>query len=378
MDTEELRTLVLTDCGATPLQVEELLLYCRNKFDHSRISPDLKFPIPDEPFVAVWDEYLQDAREIGVFNSLKKRMPQLNFPIKKGISETAAYRGSVSRGVEVNTILEATGLELERPETLKLILHPTAAGRIPILVAGTRSDFVTMVQALVMKNEPEEIPPFTGGYAVAYNNWDRIERYRRQLERDAPGFTQEMWEASFKQMTKNKELYQDRLLLLSDGQYSGIPAEEMGLRQDEWRRLSFIIRREHESAHYFTRRVLGSMLMNCYDELLADYAGIVSASGSYRSDWFLLFMGLNSPRPSSRRIDFYRGSPPLSDGAFEILEKLVILAARNLDSIDSQTRKIPPREYIPRMLISLSRMRLEELASPDAYEIFIDRCGNEI
>ena len=88
MGSEEFRTSVLIHCGATPQQVEEILLYCRNEFDHSRISPDLKFPIPDEPFAAVWDEYLEDAGEIGVFNSLKKRMPQLNFPIKKGISQT--------------------------------------------------------------------------------------------------------------------------------------------------------------------------------------------------------------------------------------------------------------------------------------------------
>jgi len=84
-----------------------------------------------------------------------------------------------------------------------------------------------------------------------------------------------------------KELYQDRFIILSSGPYSGVAAAEMGVPEDEWRRISLTIRLEHECAHYLTRQILGSMRNSLLDELIADFAGIVAATDRYRADWFL-------------------------------------------------------------------------------------------
>ncbi|MDT3702963.1 MAG: hypothetical protein ROZ36_07965 [Thermincola sp.] len=135
-----------------------------------------------------------------------------------------------------------------------------------------------------------------------------------------------------------KELYQDKFIILSDGPYSAVPAESLGLSEEEWRRLSLIIRREHECTHYFTRRLFSAMRNNLLDELIADYMGIVSAVGSFRADWFLRFVGLEH-YPQYRtgaRLENYRGDPPLSDGAFKILWTLVKLAAERLEAYDSR------------------------------------------
>ncbi len=44
--------------------------------------------------------------------------------------------------------------------------------------------------------------------------------------------------------------------------------------------------------HYVTRHALGTMRNSMLDELIADYVGIVSATGAYRGDWFLRFLGV--------------------------------------------------------------------------------------
>ncbi|MFO7803648.1 MAG: response regulator, partial [Desulfovermiculus sp.] len=55
------------------------------------------------------------------------------------------------------------------------------AGSIGVLLAGNRQDFVTLVQALVYKNEPVPVPESLGAFMVSgYKNWERIKNYRRQ------------------------------------------------------------------------------------------------------------------------------------------------------------------------------------------------------
>jgi hypothetical protein len=188
-----------------------------------------------------------------------------------------------------------------------------------------------------------------------FNNWARIRELRRRGE--------EITQAT------PKEHYQDRFILLSDGPYSAVPAAGLGLEEEEWREISLAIRRDHECAHYFTRRLFGSMRNNVLDELIADYAGMVVAVGTFRGDWFLRFLGLEDYpqyRPGGR-LDLYRGDPPLSDGAFRVLHALVWTAAENLERFDAQFQG-RPRTLADRALTlaTLASLRLDEIASPEA------------
>jgi uncharacterized protein DUF7005 len=80
--------------------------------------------------------------------------------------------------------------------------------------------------------------------------------------------------------------------VLGSGPYSGAAAADVGLDEAEWTRSSIAIRLEHECTHHFTRRVLGSMRNRLADELIADYMGIVAATGRFRADWLVRFLGL--------------------------------------------------------------------------------------
>jgi hypothetical protein len=360
------RRLQLETLGASPAEAEELLAYNENVFDLGALTSKVRFPLPDEPFVAFWETVEREARDRGAFPVLRDHLPQLRFPVRAGMSETADYRAATRRGVPAETLPEATGLELEHPEAIEVVIHPSPAGRIPLLIARGRAEFVALIRALTKKNEPEPVPDAQGALMVSgYNNWSRVGELRRRWEALDPAERETAtWGEELQCIQTRRELYQDRFILLSDGPYSAVPAADLGLAEAEWRETSLVIRREHECAHYFTRRLFGSMRNNLLDELIADYAGLVAATGRFRADWFLRFVGLeNFPqyRPGGR-LDLYRGKPPLSDGAFRVLQALVKSAAENLEQFHG------PRETAL-TIAAMASFRLEDLASERAGEL---------
>jgi hypothetical protein len=205
-----------------------------------------------------------------------------------------------------------------------------------------------------------------------YNNWSRIRELRRRWEAlPAPERETATWNEEFQRLQGRRELYQDRFILLSDGPYSAVPAADLGLEEAEWRAISLALRRDHECTHYLTRRLFGSMRNNLLDELIADYTGMVGAAGRFRASWFLRFVGLEDfprYRPGGR-LDLYRGKPPLSDGAFRVLQALVKRAAEGLERFDAG---LPPGPRGPEetalLIAALASLRLEDLAAGDAVE----------
>jgi hypothetical protein len=367
------RGVQLDGLGATPEEMAEIAAYNENPFDLEPLTSEVRFPRPDEPFVPFWESLAAEARARGAFAVLRERLPQLRFPIRPGISETEGYRAATRRGVPPDEIPEATGLEIERPEAIELVIHESPAGRIPLLIARRRAEFVALLRALTRRNEPEPVPDAQGALMVSgYNNWSRIGELRRRWE-SLPVTARETatWNEEFQRLQGRRELYQDRFILLSDGPYSAVPASDLGLDEAAWREISLTLRRDHECTHYLTRRLFGSMRNNLLDELIADYTGMVGATGRFRAAWFLRFVGLEDfprYRPGGR-LDLYRGKPPLSDGAFRVLQALVKQAAEALERFDAG---LPPGPRGPEetalLIAALASLRLEDLAADGAEE----------
>jgi hypothetical protein len=372
MTRQEFRSSVLAAYGANSSEIEELLIYNESVFDRNKLRLPFRFPLEPEPHVKTWEEYAFIAKEIGVFEVLKQRFVQLQFPIREGISQTEVYRSATLKGILPNDQKSvATGLVLQHPEQLQLLVHQSLGGSIPVLIAGNRRDFICLVQALAHRNEPKSIPDSIGACAIAgFNNWDRIRQYRQQWQTEHPMACSDDWQAAFRQLAPHKELYQDRFIILSSGPYSAVSATELGLSESEWLRLSLNIRLEHECAHYFTLRLLGSMRNNLLDELIADYRGIVASIGRYRADWFLRFLGLTGSSlecTEGGRLHSYRGQPPLSDGAFKVLWVLVQAAAENLEQFDTEhVEELSSPDTQALILVALAALTLEELASEKA------------
>jgi hypothetical protein len=366
------------DLSADPAARDALSAYCAARYDPAGLAAGTAFPLPDEAFAAVWESWAEEAAAAGwggAFAVLRDRLPQLRFPVRQGMSQDPGYRAATLRGEDPAGIPEATGLELERPESLELALHASPAGRIALLVVRHRPDFAAVLRALARRNEPVAVPPSQGALMVAgYNNWSRLQALRRAWE-EQPEAERETatWGEEMKRLQARPERYQDRFILLSDGPYSAVPAAELGLGDGEWREASLALRRDHECAHYLTRRVHGAMRNHLLDELVADYAGMKGAFGRYRADWQLRFLGIeDAGYREGGRLDLYRGDPPLGAPAFAGLQDLARAAARHLEAFDaSQSDEGPAGETLrdrALTLLAIASFQIDELARAGAPE----------
>src|SRR5258707_12643955 len=80
------RAKVLESFGASDGEVPEILAYNENRF--APLGSDVpQFPLPDEPFVAAWDQYAREVREARGIAPLAKYLVQLQLPVQHGVSE---------------------------------------------------------------------------------------------------------------------------------------------------------------------------------------------------------------------------------------------------------------------------------------------------
>lgn len=353
--------------GASSEQADELVAYAASPVQTGAL-PQRALPLPDAACVQAWERYAQEAASAGVFETLRRNLVQLRFPIEAGLSGSPAYQAATRRGVLPED--SEARLPLRRPDSLRVFLHPTPAGRIPVLVAEQRDDFEDLVRALTRRNEPEPVPASMGACTIAgYNNWGRVGELRAAWQALSPDGSEDDWNETFRGLIPQKDLYQDRFMLLSTGPYSATPASVPGLDEAVWREASLRLRLEHECTHYFMRQVCGAMRKSLLDELVADYMGLVHALGAFRLDCFLHFMGLEAypPYREGGRLQNYRGQPPLSDGAFALLPAVVAEAAQHLATLDPlRATPAPTPVEKARTIVALTRVGLEGLASSHA------------
>ena len=367
------RAAAYVECGAYAAEIAELLAYDAAPFELSALEQPVVLPLADEAFVATWQGYAEEARGDGAYATLQRHIPRLRFPIEAGISDSSAYRAATLRGASTAGMPEATGLVLREPGGVSLAIHPTPAGRIPVIVVSARADFVALVQALSGKNEPIAVPASMGATLISgFNNWERVAAYRREWERAHPDAEETVWREEFARLVPQRARYQDRFIVLQQGYYSAVMPADIGLDGQQWLECSLIIRREHECTHYFTLRLFGAMHDRLLDELLADYAGIAAANGRFRADWFLRFLGVED-YPAYReggRLQNYRGKPPLSDGAFRVLQQLAQRAAFTVEDFAARhADECTTPSGHARMLLTLAVHSIGVLATSQAQQL---------
>ncbi|MEZ5328908.1 MAG: hypothetical protein R3F19_28000 [Verrucomicrobiales bacterium] len=357
----ERRSAFLRKIGVDEALLSEMLSYCDPLIADGVEIAVTDSPPEDEPFAEAWEKYVLEAEKEGAWAVLSRYLMQLSFPIDASIAESAEYAAATRRGVRP---LAPVHPPVNDPDGISICLHPSVAGRIPVISIADRRDFVTIVQALLRKNRPDPVPDSMGASMVAgYTNWERIERYRKAWEEKNPFGD---WNAAFKELAQQKPLYQDRFILLSGGDYSGIPAGAAGVAESEWKQISINLRREHECVHYFTRRVLGSMRNSLLDELVADAMAVRAVAGHLREDWLALFFGIED-WPSYReggRLENY--VPANLEGCFEILTRMMHEAIANVVAAE----KAAPASISELVFIrALCSCGLDELACPDGSQL---------
>lgn len=359
------RRRFLAGLGAEGGALEALTAYVGESYPELPAA-DLEVELEEEPQTPFWRQYAAEALESGVARALARRFPQLGFPVAAGTSEDPEYRRATRLG-EADAARRVP-LGVEREDLLSLHIEESIAGAIPVLVARNRNDFVLLVRALTARNEPEAVPEAMGACLVkGLVNWERVGAERRRFEAGLRSMgraaSEEEWAAEMAvRIRPRKELWQDRLILLSDGPYSAVPAAEVGLDPATWRERSLALRLAHECFHCLTLRRHGRMRSHLLDELLADYVGSLAAFGSYDAGRALRFLGLSgsevaAPSAPGGRWEIYRGALP--EAAIPALAQLIGLAAQALE-------KLPVEPLAPlsraRQLLGLAALGLDGIA----------------
>lgn len=118
-----------------------------------------------------------------------------------------------------------------------------------------------------------------------------------------------------------------RVIVLSRKYYSNVTETEMELDKKDWLLKSLIIRKEHESIHFFTKNRYGMSRNNLHDELMADFFGIYAAFGYYKAEYFLRFIGVIEG--NGDRLKCY--TEGLSEAQSEKLKQIAKVCAYNLE-----------------------------------------------
>jgi hypothetical protein len=367
-----LRRDVLGRLGGGGAAVDEVLAYCESPFT-AVLVPSPVFPLPDEPHLEDWRRYAAEAGS-QAFAYLQERLPQLAIPVREGVSKTPAWTDVVLAGKPFREVDFGGRLSLEHPERLSLFIHEHPAGALPVIVAGHRGDFETLVRALAARGEPVPIGPAVNAQMVAgFINWDRLGRYRAGWLRGAGPEGEGLWPGEMARLgMAERWRFQDRFVLTCAQPYSGVPARELGLAMDEqeWLAASTRLRVEHEFTHYATKRVFGHMSLNLLDETFSDFMGTTYALGTFRAAWYLRFLGIDDGPARARpdgRIHTYASK--LSPPALALLCAVTAQAARALETLCA-------RFYAPsergRFLLALAGMTLETLAADEAPALFAE------
>jgi hypothetical protein len=327
------------------------------------------WPIPEAPHVAAWRIYAKAAEQTAAIDVLRDALVQLRFPLREGISQTDAYAAATRRGVAHSAESNDPSMPCHGAE-VTIEIYPSIGGMVPVIVAENRSDFVQLVQALAHRNEPVLIPDSMGACIVqGFNNWDRVARLKQAWRFSTLGDPSAKWGAHFRDhVAPNPGLYRDCFIVLSQGPYSNVPAQTVGLDPEGWTQRSLRIRLAHECAHLFTQQVLGSMENHLLDELVADCMGIIAAEGKYRAEWALSFLGVESKNELTRggRMENYT-SADMSPEAISVLTSCVHAAVGNIDQFLAKiTTGGHALDGRARVMTTLCSQSLIELAHPDA------------
>lgn len=353
---------------------KELESYFQNKFSLECI---MTIPSGENFCIEFWKNYLE-VNDLNPFQILKKFYPQLNFPIQKDINKTEDYINAVLKGKDCYGTLQDE-LQLNNAKEITINVHESIAGGIPVVSVPDNKDFATIVQCFLHKNNPIEIPESMGAFlASGMNNWARIHVLKKHWTEANPLGN---WNEEFsKNILPNPDLYKDKIIVLSTKPYSNVSANRLGLRDDEWKTYSYLIRLEHECTHLYTLKTYGYASNNLHDELIADYIGIAKAAGRYHKEWMLLFMGLED-YPKYRkgaRLENYLENIQLSDEKFHKLIYIIKNAIETIAWFDNELGTIRSDKDQKARIEVLCETDLTNIASEEGGHILMIKYNEKV
>ena len=241
----------------------------------------------------------RDIRGAEVIEKLAGVYPQLY--LEPGPEGARAYKKIVECG-EPPEIRSLTHFRCSENDLLTE--EDTPAGPVTVITLHDRADFELFLQIVAHRCVPKEIPATQGASILdGVINWTKIRAHEKEfLEKNGPDAD---WDSEFARFTSDRKNFKDALVVLSWGPYSAVSAEKAGFPDDEWLRLSDIIRKTHECTHFICRRLHPDKKDAVWDELVADAAGIFAAFGRFDPGMEELFLGIKGKSYTGGRLENY-------------------------------------------------------------------------
>ena len=221
-----------------------------------------------------------------VLETLARRFPQLYVAPDEGAQD--AHRLAGARGIAPEG---ATLSHFEGSPQDELREVGTPAGPVEVLFLERRGDFETFLQIIGHKSSPVPIARTVG--AITYRglpDWDKVADAKSAYL--ASGGND--WSAEFARLAKEPGVFRSELVVISEGPYSNVAADETPYGSDEWVHASREIRLHHECAHVVCRRTMPDDVLPVWDEVTADVVGLLSATGRYDAALASRFLGVSA------------------------------------------------------------------------------------
>ena len=216
--------------------------------------------------------------------ALAERFPQLYVAPAEGAQ--AAHRAASGCGVAP----EGANLDHFKGSTLDELREvDTPAGTVEVLFLEQRCDFETFLQIIGHKAAPVPIARTVG--AITYRglaDWGKVARAHEEYL--AAGGDD--WNGEFSRLAKTPGAFRSELVVISEGPYSNVPAQDTPYAPGEWVGVSREVRLHHECAHVVCRRTMPDDILPVWDEVTADVVGLLCATGGYDARLAARFLGV--------------------------------------------------------------------------------------
>lgn len=275
--------------------------------------------------------------------AIPETLPDLPLADEAFVSVWKEAEGVAARGFLAEIVgRDVASFPLRQEETLRILFAKTLGGRLPVIVTGDRDDFLRVEALLNGRSDLDDFPVTVNAFTL---------------------------------QARAKDIRGHRAILLGQAPYSNVPANLLGLDEEEWLERSCRLRFAHECAHYETLRLFGDMQNHALDEIVADAMGQLAAFGDFSAARQRLFFGLEqgTGRCTGRlsfycrnvlpweRVEVYRAA----DAALDILEDRIerFLAGKR--------KGMGTKESLPTVKILLSDNNTK-------YELLSDLAGTSI
>ena len=229
--------------------------------------------------------------------ALARRFPQLYVAPAEGAQDAhrlAAGRGIAPEGASLAHFAGSPQDELREVDT--------PAGPVEVLFLEQRGDFETFLQIIGHKSAPVPIARTVG--AITYRglaDWGKVASAREAYLASGG----DDWGAEFARLAKEPGAFRSEMVVISEGPYSNVGADETPFEPEEWLRVSREIRLHHECAHVVCRRTMPDDVLPVWDEVTADVVGLLFATGRYDASLASRFLGVTEQGFAGGRLAEY-------------------------------------------------------------------------